>query len=415
MIQYELLYANPIPGYPDYLVTEDGEVWSAKYGNLRIRKVQKSKIGYDTINLKQNGVSKTFSVHRLVAMAWFENKDNLPVVNHKNGEKTDNKVVNLEYVTHRDNAIHSLEVLGNKTILSRSHEKIKRPVVQATLDGTFIARFASMTAASEATGVDDGSMSLVCQNKRISSGGYLWAYEDQFEPGKPIRKRQLKNRIDQYTLDGEYIQSFDMIKDACEYLGKPLAASGISKVCRGLNETCHGYIWKYADKIFEKDETENRKICPRYPKYKVSSDGLVFSMIRKRLIKQFDHHGYKRVSLVNIDGKQKSVSINRLVAEIYLSNDATRNIVNHKDGKKDNNIVENLEWCTYSENAQHAHDTGLIKSKKAVNQMDDDGNTIAIFDSMITASKTTGIKPSCISHVCCGRTQTAGGYKWKYA
>lgn len=69
--------------------------------------------GYPTLSLSKNGTSHTYRVHRLVAIAFIDNPDNKPQVNHKNGVKNDNCVDNLEWCTQSENIRHSVDVLGN--------------------------------------------------------------------------------------------------------------------------------------------------------------------------------------------------------------------------------------------------------------------------------------------------------------
>ena len=77
-------------------------------------------------------------------------------------------------------------------------------------------------------------------------------------------------------------------------------------------------------------------------------------------------NGYLTVSL-NKNGKSKTVHIHRLVAETFLTNPDKLPEVNHKDGNKLNNCVENLEWCTSKENVQHSLEIGLRKFGKKFN------------------------------------------------
>ena len=76
---------------------------------------------------------------------------------------------------------------------------------------------------------------------------------------------------------------------------------------------------------------------------------------------QDNGHGYLSVSLFN--GREKRFYIHRLVAEMFIQNNKKYEEVNHIDGNKKNNKVENLEWCTSKENKQHAHRLGLYKHK----------------------------------------------------
>lgn len=95
-------------------------------------------------------------------------------------------------------------------------------------------------------------------------------------------------------------------------------------------------------------------------KYLVSRDGRIFNAITGRELKQQNNgNGYLKVTLT-INGKQIQKLSHRIVAETYLINKSIQ--VNHKDGNKSNNNVDNLEWVTNSENQIHAHKNGLKKN-----------------------------------------------------
>jgi hypothetical protein len=113
-------FCRPVPGYEgDYLISSDGLIFrasDAKTGGHKAGKAHKTKTapnGYLITILCKNNVIKTHLVHRLVAMAFLPNPDDLPEVNHKNGIKSDTRVENLEWVTRSQNRIHSHLVLGN--------------------------------------------------------------------------------------------------------------------------------------------------------------------------------------------------------------------------------------------------------------------------------------------------------------
>lgn len=90
--------------YPGYYVDDIGKVYSRKYGDLRKLKPQLKKNGYLQIGLHNKGVVKYVNIHRLVAEAFIPNPDNLPEVNHKDEDKTNNSVDNLEWCTGCYNA-----------------------------------------------------------------------------------------------------------------------------------------------------------------------------------------------------------------------------------------------------------------------------------------------------------------------
>lgn len=133
--------------------------------------------GYKTVTLTKDGKSKTCFVHRLVAEAFIENQDNLPMVNHKDEDKTNNFVENLEWCTALYNNTY-----GNKTerqankIRGRKSEKIVT-VIQRDLDGKFINWYPSITEAAKAVHSRPQAISAVCNGKRKTHRGYIWEFD----------------------------------------------------------------------------------------------------------------------------------------------------------------------------------------------------------------------------------------------
>lgn len=94
-----------IPGFPEYLISESGEIWSTKTN--KYLKQSTNKDGYKQISLRGGGKSHTYRVHRLTALAHMDNPDGLSDINHKDFNKTNNNISNLEWCSHDDNMLHA--------------------------------------------------------------------------------------------------------------------------------------------------------------------------------------------------------------------------------------------------------------------------------------------------------------------
>ena len=94
-----------IKGYEGlYAVTDDGKVWS--YKSKRFLRPQHNEKGYLKVGLLKDGKCKHYKVHRLVAQTYLDNPRNLTDVHHINSDKTDNRVANLKWVSHKENLIY---------------------------------------------------------------------------------------------------------------------------------------------------------------------------------------------------------------------------------------------------------------------------------------------------------------------
>ncbi len=166
-------------------------------------------------------------------------------------------------------------------------------------------------------------------------------------------------------------------------------------------------------------EGEEWKDIPEYPSYFISNFGRIkYSFKKKNTITRITGgdltaDGYKNFTLVNENGK-KCFRVHRLVAETFILNPLNKPFVNHEDGIKINNHVDNLSWTTPKENSQHAHDTGLNTGKKEIYQLNEQNEIIQLWNSLTAAANHLKIDKCIISNCLRKRNKTAGGFFWIY-
>lgn len=118
-----------IPGYPGYHVTKDGKVYSKKKrGSISTwveKHCRKVYTGYLKVGLTANGISTSFSVHRLVAMVYIPNPNNYPIVMHLDDNKTNNKVENLQWGTYSMNNKEAYDRGLKKALKGELHSNAK--------------------------------------------------------------------------------------------------------------------------------------------------------------------------------------------------------------------------------------------------------------------------------------------------
>lgn len=133
--------------------------------------------GYVKVCLSYKGVSKHYRVHRLVANAFIPNPDNLPQINHKDENKLNNCVNNLEWCTAKYNSNYGTRTLR---ISNRNLEfGAKHSVQQYSKDGMFIREWKSITEASNKLGLHVSKISACCHGSRKSTGGFMWRFTNE--------------------------------------------------------------------------------------------------------------------------------------------------------------------------------------------------------------------------------------------
>ena len=318
----------------NYYISKDGEIFNS-FGKKIVKTISNK---YYTITLQINKKSKMFYLHRLLAQTYIKNPKKYKIVNHKDGNKLNYKLQNLEWCSHKQNSQHAHDNLLNK---------ISKAVNQLNENNEIVNTFQSIKQASLNTNYSSKYISKCCNNT-IKDNIFQFVLKTDIKKNKKIK-----------------------INEKIEY--KPI---------------------------------------PNYQNYEISKNGLVKNKISNNNLIGYERE-YVSVSLIN-NNKSKKELVHRLVALCYLPNPNKYKLVNHKDGNKINNNVDNLEWCNNSQNVLHALDTGLNKSRKIIYQIDKDNNIITTFNSMKEAADKLKLTASNISRVCNGVYKHTKGLMFKF-
>lgn len=145
--------------------------WGDTFIKGRVLKQITNKDGYKGVNLTKDGKYKYFLIHRIVAEAFIPNPNNYRCVIHKDGNVSNNWVENLEWSTDRD--------LQNKEALSKKRrEKLsKKPILQYTKDGEFVAEWQNPYVVQKQTGINENCIRQCCRGRYKSAGGFIWMYK----------------------------------------------------------------------------------------------------------------------------------------------------------------------------------------------------------------------------------------------
>lgn len=226
-------------------------------------------------------------------------------------------------------------------------------------------------------------------------------------------------RIDKIT--NEKIEKYETIAYAVKWLLENNITKNkdcrhnISSVLRGDVPTSYGYKWSYDESVTENLEGEIWKEIPLYlignnPNFYVSNLGR-FKKNNGHIPKIPNND----IEYVYISINKISYVIHRIILSTFSPHENSDNLyVNHKDGNKKNNKLENLEWSTNSENVQHAYDTGLNKNCKKIIQYDLNMKEIKRFNSINQAARELNIHNTTIIRCCLNQITNPRKFFFKY-
>ena len=152
-----------------YLISNEGQVFSKFTREEKI--LTNRDDGYQVVVLSKNNKSESYYIHRLVATAFIPNPENLPEVNHKDGNKSNNIVDNLEWVTTSDNILHSYEAL--KRVRPKDYSPKRQKIAMLDDKGNILKTYPSMREAERQLNLSNGVISKGLQND-WKTNGHWW-------------------------------------------------------------------------------------------------------------------------------------------------------------------------------------------------------------------------------------------------
>lgn len=224
-----------------YFITKDGKCYNSYTGKYLKGQIN-YKNGYFSYNLTfPDGSKQRLYAHRLVANAYIPN-DNPTMkkqINHKDGNKLNNYIDNLEWVTQEENQQHALnnELRKYNHIFCFSSEK------------KLVAEYLNIRDASRATKISESIISQeIHKDIKTLSGGFYWSLIPELKETKEYAKLGKAKQVYQYDLKGKFIMSYPSTGVAAKAIGSK-KSSHIGECCRGKIYSYKGFIWKYAEDI----------------------------------------------------------------------------------------------------------------------------------------------------------------------
>lgn len=230
-----------------YAISDHGRCWSECRGG-RFLTPNKTPNGYIQFPLRPKAKwSVNQSAHRLVARAFCKQDDpSQEQVDHKNGNRTDNRACNLHWVTQSENQKRRFTVFQQKA------HNVCRIFAYSVVNKT-VQYFDSITDASIKLGLNRADISCVCNHHRTSSGGYFFGRAEEFDKDKLDARidrgdfSNVRRRVIHILQDGTTEEFLSQV-DACRKTG--INQSTLSAWLRGRNTPSDGSAWKYTDEPY---------------------------------------------------------------------------------------------------------------------------------------------------------------------
>ena len=383
-----------IDGYDGkYQVSDQGRVRNATDGKLFGCK-KFNKYGFVVIGLFKNGRSDKYQLHRLVAKYFLPNHDKKELLMHIDGNKLNNKVENLKWVSK----FEVKDKYGSK-------EKIITLHIIEDLEGEIWK------------GIDgfDGifQISNMGRVKNIKNNKLINHYKSpKLEPVAILRtngeKRhyRLKQLVAEYFVPNQENKEYVMNIDGNLENNKADNLKWVDKYDLKINLNL--------DKTIDNDEIW--KNIKEFPSYQISNYGNVRHKYKLNSLKKVLVGGYYTVGLRDSNLKPVTLQIHRIVANHFIENPNNYKQIDHIDNNKLNNHINNLRWATQSQNINsYNQNFNKFKYMRKINQYDLEGNLIKEWLNVKEIVKENPTFDADIIRASCRNNYFTFNYKWKYA
>ena len=218
----------------NYQISETGELFNKK--TQKYLKGSINKLGYKVYRLSINGVSKDLYAHRMVAETFIPNNDLLrDCVNHIDGNKLNNSINNLEWVTKGENNRHAINTQLNP---------LNKKIFCFNKNKQLVCVYESLQSAASLTGFSINSIADNAQAiKKPLCNGFYWNFSKDNSFETLISIGGGRKPIARYSLNGQLLESYETITEASKLTHLPRAR--ISDCARGKINSYGGYVWKF--------------------------------------------------------------------------------------------------------------------------------------------------------------------------
>jgi hypothetical protein len=359
--------------YDKFAINKSGEIHNLA-NNTKMCLTKRENNGYFVKLLGTDKISREKSVHNLVAEYFLEGvkKD---MVWQKDKDKFNVHVDNLMWVTNKE-----YQDLRNNKVKDIAEEKGELQGyirMNKPYDGYYINKKGEIYSLSAKKNMNS------CLRK---DNGYYYIrlyYGNDKSDGFKVH-----NLVAEYFLQKVEGKEWIWHKDG-DYSNNNVD----NLIWVNDNELCDYRVKKQKEIMLNGELKDYVEIKDQGGYYYINKEGKIYSFYKNMYVKpHITSHGYLEIRLAN--GTHK---VHRLVALTFIPTIKGKHLVNHKDGNKQNCHVDNLEWVNYSENAKHAHETGLHPKMKNVNeyiyyQLDEYGEIINTFKSISEINKKFNLK-----------------------